>query len=80
MHVAVMLGGMFARIVIVVMTMMNVVMRACMRVIVIMIVIVILGIVGSACVLMIASDRRRLAGLQIKQCCFAILASTIRAH
>jgi hypothetical protein len=78
MHVAVMLGGMFARIVIVVMTMMNVVMRACMRVIVI--VIVILGIVGSACVLMIASDRRRLAGLQIKQCCFAILASTIRAH
>jgi len=70
---AVMIGGIFARVV-GVMMMMNVVVRACM------IVVMIMRMVGSACVLMIGNDRRRLAGLQIKQCCFATLASAIRAH
>jgi hypothetical protein len=71
---AMMIGGMLARVVGVMVMMVNVVVRACM------IVVVIMRMVGSASVLMIGSDRRRLAGLQIKQCCFAVLASAIRAH
>jgi hypothetical protein len=67
-----MIGGMFVQVLRVMMTMVNVVVRARM--------IMIMRIVGSACVLMIGGDRRRLAGLQIKQCCFATLASAIRAH
>jgi hypothetical protein len=72
MYMTVMFGGMFARVMVVMMTM--VVVRAGM------IVVVIMRMVRSACVPMIGSDRRRLPGLQIKQCCFATLASAIRAH
>jgi hypothetical protein len=71
---AVMVGGMFARVVGVMMMMVNVVVRA------FMIVVMIMRMVGSARVLMIGNDRRRLAGLEIKQRCFAVLASAIRAH
>jgi len=55
-----MTSGMFVQVVRVMMTMVNVVVRA--RIIMVMI----MRIVGSACVLMIGGDRRRLAGLQIK--------------
>ncbi|MFZ1150098.1 MAG: hypothetical protein WAR76_10240 [Xanthobacteraceae bacterium] len=71
---AVMIGGMFARVVGVMMMMVNVVVRACM------IVVMIMRMVGSARVLMIGNDRRRLAGLEIEHCGFAVLASAIRAH
>jgi hypothetical protein len=74
MSVIVMIGGMFARVVSVMMMMMSVVIGPNMFLVVIM------RMVGSACVLMIGSDCHRLAGLQIKQCCFAILTSAIRAH
>src|SRR6516162_1171969 len=66
---AAMIGGIFTRVVVLMMT-----------VSVVMLLVMIMRMVGCTRVLMIGSDRRRLASLQIEHCCFAVLASAIRAH